>query len=61
MSRFSELPWSEQVKVIRKLRHLVWWMDIPSLTCPEYIEHHEDITEILQFIDTQLLNEDGDT
>lgn len=38
------------------LRDLVWGMDIPSPTCPEYIEHHRDIQEILQFIDKELEN-----
>jgi hypothetical protein len=45
---------------IFKLRNLVWGMDIPSPTCPEYREHHEDITKILQYIDTYLLDVEED-
>mgnify|MGYP001018318548 CR=1 FL=1 len=33
------------------LRELVWDMDIPSPTCPEYVEHHRDIQKILSEID----------
>ncbi len=42
---------------IQRLRYLVWQHDIPSPTTPEYREHHESITEILQFIDCELLGE----
>lgn len=40
---------------IQRLRYLVWQHDIPSHTTPEYREHHESITEILKFIDEELL------
>lgn len=40
---------------ILKLRDLVWGEDIPSSTCPEYIEHHRSIQKILKFIDEELL------
>jgi hypothetical protein len=40
------------------LRELVWGEDIPSPTCPEYVEHHACIQKILKFIDTQLLEEE---
>lgn len=36
---------------IFNLRDLVYDMDIPSPTIPEYIEHHRDITKILEEID----------
>lgn len=37
---------------IKELRELVWGMDIPSPTIPEYVELHEKIQKILEFIDT---------
>ena len=40
---------------IRQLRELVWEQDIPSPTVPEYIELHEKITKILDFIDSELI------
>jgi hypothetical protein len=43
---------------LQMLRELVWYKDIASPTCPEYIEHHRDIQDILKFIDTKLLKED---
>ena len=33
------------------LRHFTWLRDIPSPTCPEYVEHHKSIQEILGEID----------
>lgn len=42
--------------VIEELRELVWGMDIPSPTVPEYKEHHRDIQKILTFIDEKLIN-----
>ena len=43
---------------ILDLRDLVWGEDIPSPTCPEYIEHHESIQKILNFINNELLREE---
>jgi len=43
------------IEVIKELRYEVWMQDIPSSTCPEYIEHHESIQKILRFIDDKLL------
>jgi hypothetical protein len=40
---------------IEILREMVWLEDIPSPCCPEYVEHHESITKILKYIDTELL------
>lgn len=36
---------------LEELRHFAWLRDIPSPTCPEYIEHHQSIQEILGKID----------
>lgn len=43
---------------IEDLRELVWGEDIPSPTIPEYVEHHESIQKILNYIDANLLMED---
>ena len=40
---------------VEELRYIVWGEDIPSFTCPEYREHHESITKILEYIDDVLL------
>jgi len=42
-------------QTIIKLRELVDDQDIPSPTCPEYIEHHISIKKILKFIDENFL------
>ena len=47
---------NDLLNAIEELRHLVWNEDIPSPTCPEYIEHHESIQKILSFIDNKILN-----
>jgi hypothetical protein len=39
---------------LEELRDLVWGKDIASPTCPEYIEHHRDIQEILKKLDVIL-------
>lgn len=38
-------------KELDHLRYFVWLRDIPSPSCPEYVEHHEDIKAILWEID----------
>lgn len=47
-------------KKLLELRELVWDEDIPSPVCPEYIEHHESIQKILNFIDNELLREENE-
>ena len=47
-------------KKLLELRELVWGEDIPSPVCPEYIEHHESIQKILNFIDNELLREENE-
>lgn len=44
---------------IQRLRAIVYGMDIPSPTIPEYIEHHRDITKILKEIDLILEGNNG--
>lgn len=48
---------NELLKKLYDLRELVWGLDIPSPRCPEYVEHHDDIQKILQFIDKELLED----
>lgn len=45
---------------IEALRDVVWLEDIPSPTVPEYVEHHESIQKILNYIDCNLLCEEDD-
>lgn len=45
---------------IEDLRDVVWLEDIPSPTVPEYVEHHESIQKILNYIDCNLLCEEDD-
>ena len=37
---------------INELRELIWGLDIPSPTVPEYVEFHESIQKILNKIDS---------
>ena len=41
-------------EAVKELRFQIWLRDIPSPTVPEYIEHHQSITEILKFTDDVL-------
>lgn len=43
------------------LRDLVFDLDIPSPTVPEYVELHEGMQKILKYIDSQLLPELNET
>jgi len=39
------------IEALRKIRIAVWDVDIPSPTVPEYVEHHEQMQEIMRLID----------
>ena len=44
----------EKTKVLKALdtiREEVWGIDIPSPTVPEYVEHHEQMQDLLKIID----------
>jgi len=45
---------------VEQLRNIVWSVDIPSPTVPEYVEHHENIQKILAFIDNMLKKPEKD-
>ena len=38
------------LEILGEIHGFVWDRDIPSPTCPEYIEHHRDCVEIMEFI-----------
>lgn len=38
------------------IRYELWKCDIPSPTVPEYIEHHEEITKLIKFVDDMKLD-----
>lgn len=40
--------------MLNEIRYKVWLYDIPSPAVPEYIEHHEQITDILKLIDEKI-------
>ena len=39
------------IQLINDLRESIWGYDIPSPTVPEYIEHHEQMQELLKQVD----------
>ena len=39
---------------LRELKEIVWGADVPSPTCPEYIELHEAMVKITKFINNML-------
>lgn len=42
------------ISILGDIRSEVWDRDIPSQTCPEYIEHHNDCVEIMNFISEKM-------
>ena len=42
------------ISILGDIRSEVWDRDIPSSTCPEYIEHHNDCVEIMNFISEKM-------
>lgn len=44
----------EAVEILQEIREAVWDRDIPSSTCPEYVEHHNDCLEIISLIDSKI-------
>lgn len=39
---------SDAVKAIDRILEMLWEIDIPSPTVPEYIEHHEDVQSVMK-------------
>ena len=46
-------------KILFEIQEAVWGMDIPSPTVPEYVEHHNQMQELLALIDTKIKEIDG--
>ena len=42
------------IDILGEIYGQVWDRDIPSSTCPEYIEHHNDCVEIMNFISEKM-------
>ena len=42
------------INILGEIRREVWDRDIPSPTCPEYIEHHIDCVEIMELISQKM-------
>ena len=42
------------INILRDICNYVWDRDIPSPTCPEYIAHHNDCEEIMDFISEKM-------
>ena len=42
------------IKILFEIQEAVWGMDIPSPTVPEYVEHHNQMQELLALIDTKI-------
>ena len=47
------------LKAMFEIQEAVWGMDIPSPTVPEYVEHHNQMQELLALIDTKIKEIDG--
>lgn len=42
------------INILGEIRGEVWDRDIPSATCPEYIEHHNDCVAIMELISQKM-------
>ena len=42
------------LNIITEARDIAWRRDVPHPSCPEYVELHEGMREIMDFIDTSL-------
>lgn len=54
------------LNALRDIYMRLWDIDIPSPTVPEYVEHHEQVQELMQLTNEwieklQTLEEDDDT
>lgn len=45
---------NKAIEAIEQIRHKIWEVDIPSPTVPEYVEHHEQMIELMRFCDEQI-------
>ena len=42
------------IEAIKAIKYGLWEVDIPSPSCPEYVEHHEQITELMGICDKRI-------
>jgi hypothetical protein len=47
------------IKILFDIQEAIWEIDIPSPTVPEYVEHHNQMQELLALIDTKIKEIDG--
>ena len=45
----------EVIDDLYEIQNKVWEFDIPSPTVPEYIEHHEQMHELMAFVGDKIL------
>ena len=45
---------NEIINDLGDIRMALWDADIPSPTVPEYIEHHEQIQELIKLVDEKM-------
>ena len=39
------------IDALDEIRHVLWEIDIPSPTVPEYVEHHEQVQTVWKLLD----------
>ena len=39
------------IDALDEIRHVLWEIDIPSPTVPEYVEHHEQVQSVWKLLD----------
>lgn len=45
---------NEVINDLGDIRSLLWDYDIPSATCPEYVEHHNQIQHLMKLVDEKM-------
>ena len=45
--------------ILYEIQEAIWAIDIPSPTVPEYVEHHNQMQELLELIDTKIKEVEG--
>lgn len=48
------MPENEILGDLGDIRCALWDCDIPSPSCPEYVEHHRDITKLIALVDEKM-------
>lgn len=45
---------NEIINDLGDIRYALWEVDIPSPTVPEYVEHHQQIQELIALVDEKM-------